>query len=188
MYAFLSIALFFVGTALLVLVLVRKIPVLANLPPEEAGKGSLFSRAQSRAAQIDWKRWKRLLLIMLAFLVEKTRRLFVRVVRAAEKSVRGLNVRLLHLADTKTRERKPAQFFSRIRKRAAYVEEERRLIEQLTANPQDVDVYRRLGNLYVIAGNVADAKAAFSEILRLVPDDEEAKRRLRELSTASNGE
>ena len=49
------------------------------------------------------------------------------------------------------------------------------------ANPDDVDAYRRLGNLYVIAGNNRDARAAFSELIRINPDDEEAKKRLEEI-------
>jgi tetratricopeptide (TPR) repeat protein len=182
MYALLSALLILGGILLLAVVFIRKMPILASLPEEEEpSSSSLTAKVRERIARIDWKRWKRLILKTLAFIAGQIFWFFRMLARKIERLVHDVNRRIQNLSEGKTSERKRPPFFSRIRKRAAYVEEERRLIEQLSKNPKDIEAYRRLGNLYVIAGNIADARASFSEILRLNPDDEEAKRRLSEL-------
>ena len=182
MYAFFSVAFFLIGLALVILVLVRKMPALAELPEEQPFPGfTVGGRLRARLARIDWKRYKRIIFSFLAAFLERLRRFFVRIARRSEKLVRGLRGRVVRLSGDENGSGKTSWFSTRIRKRSAYLEEERRLIEQLTADPDDVGAYRRLGNLYVIAGNVADARAAFTELLRHAPEDEEAQKRLLEL-------
>ena len=183
MYSFLSIVLFLVGAALVALVFVRKVPALAELPEMNGPrKPSLVRRVISLFARIDWQKWQRRLFRLLAMFARASRRFFVRFTKRSEKWIHALEKRVRHLSDIPHFERKNFPLASRIKKRAAFVEEERKLIEQLTADPKDIDAYRRLGNLYVVAGNTADARAAFSEILRLNPEDDEAVKRLSELS------
>lgn len=188
MYELLSFVLFFVGVALIVLVLVRKMPALAELPVQPRG-GSLrwLKHLRYRIGQVDWRRYQRIGLTVLAAFAELTRRFFIRVARRMERIARRAHRKLRNLSVVPQGEAVATQFFSRIRRRSAYVEEERRLIERLTENPNDIDAYRRLGNLYVIAGNVADARAAFREILQRLPQDPDATRRLEELEEHTNG-
>lgn len=186
MYAFLSIALFFIGVALIVLVLVRKMPALVELPEvQRSSRPSVAQRVWALVLRVDWERLQHLVLRFLARIVDAFWRFLVRLARRTERWARTLNLRVLHISDLPHLHRASSSFSDRIRKRAAFVEEERRLIEQLSARPDDLDSYRRLGNLYVIAGNVQDARAAFSQLLRLDPSDTEAQRRLHEL--AGNG-
>ncbi|MBI4133956.1 MAG: tetratricopeptide repeat protein [Candidatus Terrybacteria bacterium] len=181
MYALLSIVLFLIGTGLIVIVLVRKMPALVDLPGDQPSvTREFFGRVKARLKRIDWPRYQRLALTVLAAAVDFLRRLFFFIARQSERFAKLLRGRIRKLSGQQPI-RAQFSFFSRIRRRSAFVEEERRLIEQLTENPHDVDAYRRLGNLYAIAGNVADARAAFTELLRLAPEDEEAKQRLTEL-------
>ncbi|OHA52436.1 MAG: hypothetical protein A2991_03465 [Candidatus Terrybacteria bacterium RIFCSPLOWO2_01_FULL_58_14] len=183
MYALLSIVLFLVGTGLIVLVLVRKMPALVDLPGDQPSvTREFFGRVKARLKRIDWPRYQRFALTVLAAAVDFLRHLFFFIARQSERLAKLLRGRIRKLSGQQPI-RAQFSFFSRIRRRSAFVEEERRLIEQLTANPHDVDAYRRLGNLYAIAGNVADARAAFTEVLRLAPEDEATKARLAEFTS-----
>lgn len=185
MYAFIAAALFFIGVALLMVVLVRKIPVLAELPVSDGTKRrrpEIFERLRALFARIDRQKWQRRVFSALAAAADVLQRFFVRAARRFERFARRSHERVRSLSAGATVERSALAFAARIRRRSAYVEEERRLIEELAGNPQNLDAYRRLGNLYVIAGNRADARAAFTEVLRLAPDDEDAQRRLEELT------
>lgn len=193
MYAFLSISLFLVGVALIAVVVIRKIPALVELPKEEKTDETQtrkLTRLRSWFQRIDWQRWQKIFVASLAGLFEVLRKLFIRNTKRAERLARRLRGRVRVLSGGKAepaKEKQSGGFSARIRKRSAFVEEERRLIEHVAENPQDIEAYRRLGNLYTMAGNIADARAVFIEILKRVPDDEEARKRLVELGGEGEG-
>jgi cytochrome c-type biogenesis protein CcmH/NrfG len=184
MYALLSTTLVVIGTALMLVVLIRKMPALAELPEDQQLPGRrLTARFVTAVRRINWTKYQRLIVAALAAVAERIRRTSVRLARRSETLARNLRSRLMRLSDDREEGSSPA-FSSRIKKRAAFLEEERQLIEQLAQNPNDVETYRRLGNLYVVAGNVRDARAAFTEVLRIAPEDEGALRRLQETEEA----
>ena len=181
MYALLSITLVVAGTALILVVLIRKIPALAELPDDQQLPGQkLTTRLVTTLRRVNWAKYQRVLVAALVAVAERIRRTSVRLARRSEVLGRNLRTRLSHLSGDQE-EGSSAAFSSRIKRRSAFLEEERQLIEQLTQNTDDIDAYRRLGNLYVVAGNVRDARAAFTELLKRQPDDEEAFLRLGEL-------
>jgi len=55
--------------------------------------------------------------------------------------------------------------------------------KHILKNHDDVAAYKRLGNLYSVAGNIDEARTAFQQALKLAPDDDEIKRRLDELAS-----
>lgn len=59
--------------------------------------------------------------------------------------------------------------------------EERECIRLIKEDPSNVEAYRRLGNNYISRGNNKEAKLSFEQVLRLKPDDEEAKARISEI-------
>ena len=75
------------------------------------------------------------------------------------------------------------QFLFRTKRRKAYLEEEKKLLEWIENHHDDVAAYKRLGNLYSVAGNIDEARTAFQQALKLAPDDDEIKRRLDELAS-----
>lgn len=62
-----------------------------------------------------------------------------------------------------------------------YMYMEKRYIKKIVSNPKDVEVYRKLGDLYVEMENYADAQASFEQVLRLKPGDKHAILALKEL-------
>lgn len=62
-----------------------------------------------------------------------------------------------------------------------YMYMEKRYIKKIVSNPKDVEVYRKLGDLYVEMENYPDAKASFEQVLRLKPGDKHAILALKEL-------
>ena len=190
MYAFIPIALVLVGAALVLVVFIRKIPALAELPEDQDLPGRrLTKRMLKRLRAVNWSRYQRVFVRGLLAFIEQLRRLSVRFARRSEASVKQLRTRMVRLTGNGDGQESPA-FSSRIKKRTAFLEEERQLIEQLTANPDDTEAYRRLGNLYLLAGNTRDARAALTELLRRDPENEWGQRKLAELdgSASSGGE
>src|SRR3989344_5967770 len=181
MYALLSTTLVVFGAALILVVLIRKMPALAELPEDQRLPGQkITAKFFTAFKRINWARYQRVLVVALAAIAEWIRRTSVRLARRSEVMGRNLRTRLMHLSGKSDEGSSPA-FSSRIKRRAAFLEEERQLIEQLAQNPNDVETYRLLGNLYVVAGNVREARAAVTHVLRIAPEDEEATRRLKEL-------
>lgn len=66
-------------------------------------------------------------------------------------------------------------FFATLRRRKAFVEEEKKLLELVTKNPDDVDSWWRLARLYLHDKRDKEARSTLREILRINPDDQEAK-------------
>ena len=181
MYEFISIGSVLVGAALILVVLIRKIPALAELPEDQQLPGRrLTRRVMKTLRQVDWPRYQRVIVKASLAFIEQLRRLGVKIARSSESGVKRLSQRMSRLSGDGARQGSPA-FSSRIKKRTAFLEEERQLIDQLTSNPNDADAYRRLANLYTISGNTRDAKAAWRELLRREPDNQNAKQKLAEL-------
>ena len=185
MYAFIPIALVLAGTALVLIVFIRKIPALAELPEDQDLPGRrITKRLLKRLRAVDWARYQRVFVKGLLAFIEQLRRFAVRFARRSEAGVKQLRTRMVRLTGNDEGKESPA-FSSRIKKRSAFLEEERQLIEQLTANPDDTDAYRRLGNLYLLAGNTRDARAALTELLRRDSENEWGQRKLAELDGAA---
>jgi tetratricopeptide (TPR) repeat protein len=64
-----------------------------------------------------------------------------------------------------------------------YTYMEKRYIKKIVSNPKDVEVYRKLGDLYIEMKNTQDAKASFEQVLRLKPGDKHAILALKELDS-----
>lgn len=62
-----------------------------------------------------------------------------------------------------------------------YTYMEKRYIKKIVSNPKDVEVYRKLGDLYLEMENYTDAQASFEQVLRLKPADKHAILALKEL-------
>lgn len=181
MYELLPIALVFAGATLILIVLIRKVPALAELPEDQQLPGRKLTRRMMKTLrQVDWPRYQRVVVRGLLAFIERLRRFGVKIARFSESGVKQLSGRMSRLSGDGARKGSPA-FSSRIKKRTAFLEEERQLIDQLTANPNDADAYRRLANLYTLSGNVRDAKAAWRELLRIEPENDQVKQKLAEL-------
>lgn len=173
---------------LVLMVLIRKIPALAELPENQELPGRrVMKRLVKKIHQVDWERYQRVFVRALLASIERLRRLLVRGARRSEAGVKQLRVYMTRLSGNGASG--SSAFSSRIKRRSAFLEEERQLIEQLTADPDDVDAYRRLGNLYLLAGNTRDARAALTELLRRDKENEWAKSKIVELDgrATSNG-
>ena len=55
---------------------------------------------------------------------------------------------------------------------------ERRYIQLITADPRNTDAYLKLGRLYKNQANLTDARASFEQVLKLDPENIEAKQEL----------
>ncbi len=59
-------------------------------------------------------------------------------------------------------------------------------IEAIKQNPQDIEAYRKLGYLYIRRGRFTDARLSFEHILKINPNDDDAKERMREIDERTN--
>ena len=59
--------------------------------------------------------------------------------------------------------------------------EEQKYIQIIAKDPKNIFAYQKLGSLYLEQDNQEDAKAAFKQILKLDPDNQEAKNKLKML-------
>lgn len=59
--------------------------------------------------------------------------------------------------------------------------EEQKYIQIIAQDPKNIFAYQKLGSLYLEQDNQEDAKAAFKQILKLDPDNQEAKNKLKML-------
>jgi tetratricopeptide (TPR) repeat protein len=59
---------------------------------------------------------------------------------------------------------------------------EKRYIDKIITNPKDIAAYKKLGDLYVEMDNLDDAKEAYKVVLKLKPQDEIVRRKLKELT------
>lgn len=153
------------GGSLALVVLVRKLPALAELqtPAKRIGFFQNFPIKHIKGSVLSG-----------ALFSLNTFQRFLR-------SILRLSERMLGNIQTRTGS-KAAGFLLRARRRQAYLEEEKKLLNQLAQEPNDLVAYKRLGNLYTVAGNTGDARAAFQQALKINPEDEEAQKRLEELS------
>jgi tetratricopeptide (TPR) repeat protein len=67
-------------------------------------------------------------------------------------------------------------------------EKEEMLLSILKQNPKDIKAYKEIGTLYLEQENYQDAKSAFEEVLKINPDDEIAAEKIGEINRADNGE
>jgi len=69
-----------------------------------------------------------------------------------------------------------------------FVELEKEFIYRIAKNPNDIESYLALGNLYLSAGNYDDAEQSFRHALKINPNSRKAKRGLREIEQRGNDE
>ena len=164
------------GISLVLVVLIRKLPVLGEFSaPSPKVKLTIpkiiplkidFRAAQRRSFGALEIAMQGLRTALFAFL-----RISDRLLRLAQKKAGKKNVEML------------PQFLFRTKRRKAYLEEEKKLLEWIENHHDDVAAYKRLGNLYSVAGNIDEARTAFQQAFKLAPDDDEIKRRLDELAS-----
>ena len=168
------------GIGLVVFIFARKIPEVSQIPQEDIPV-LVRPKIIQWIASIDWSKLTLQVLRALETIIRVLRKLFFFFLRTSEHWIRGLSARSRQIAGEAPPVFLP-KFLFRIKRRKAFVEEERKLLEWLTQHPDDFEAYRRLGNLYTVAGNIRDARASFEQALKLRPDDDEIKRHLDELA------
>lgn len=179
MYSIIAPILFLVGLSGLVLILARAIPLLGGIPkPEAENKFQVQNKIHEFIQKIPWQKW---VFNGVEIVLKRVRTILFVGLKKSERLTHSVQVRSGKLSPESGLDVLP-KFFDRIRKRRAFLEEERKLLEYIAHNHDDAAAYKRLGNLYVMAGNVKDARAALEQSLRLMPDDEETMKRLEELS------
>ena len=179
MYSIAAPLLFLIGLSGIVLVLARAFPLLWRIPePEGAKNFQIANKIQALIQRIPWQKW---FFHGIELLLTRVRKVLFIGLKKSERLTHKVQVRSGKLSPENGMDALP-KFFNRIRKRKAFLEEERKLLEYLAHNNDDAAAYKRLGNLYAIAGNIKDARAALEQSLRLMPDDEEIMQRLEELS------
>ncbi|OHA46370.1 MAG: hypothetical protein A3A80_03335 [Candidatus Terrybacteria bacterium RIFCSPLOWO2_01_FULL_44_24] len=180
MYSILAPLLFLLGLAGVILIVARALPILSELPEQENGKQGLFivNKIHELIQKIPWQRW---LFNGIEIILKKVRITLFAGLKKSERMVHSVQTRSQKFSPEKSIDVLP-KFFDRIKKRKAFLEEERKLLEYIAHHHDDGASYKRLGNLYIIAGNVKDARAALEQATRLLPDDEDIMQKLEELS------
>lgn len=75
-------------------------------------------------------------------------------------------------------------YFKKLKRRRPEIELspiEKECIKLIKKDPSNTDAYRKLGDYYLEEGNLKDARLTFQQILKLSPEDENAKEKLREI-------
>ncbi len=62
-----------------------------------------------------------------------------------------------------------------------YTYMEKRYIDKIMKNPKDISAYKKLGDLYVEMNNLADARESYGVVLKLKPQDDLTRKKLREV-------
>ncbi len=60
-----------------------------------------------------------------------------------------------------------------------YTYMEKRYIDKIMKNPRDISAYKKLGDLYVEMNNLGDAKESYAMVLKLKPQDDATRRKMR---------
>lgn len=190
MYQFLSPLLIFIGLFVMTIIVIRRLPDLAQSEAAALGTGkNAFGLFGSVARMLQSERrlaYQKALLRLSEAVLRKVSLRLLGLARMTEKMLRGVQRRSDKISNKKSFVSFP-RLFSKFEKRRAFVEEERKLLEHLFRSPNDIDAYRRLGSLYFVERKFSDARLAFSQILRLIPDDEEAKIKIAEIDEKSSG-
>jgi len=179
MYSILAPLLVLVGLAGVVLVVARALPSISQIPEPDIKTGAkIAEKVSSLAKKVPWQKW---FFGSVAFGLKQVRRALFAGLKKSEKMVHAAQTRSRKFASEGGVDALP-KFFDRIKKRRAFLEEERKLLEYVGHHPDDAAAYKRLGTLYAISGNVKDARAAFEQSLRLNPDDQDILQKLEELA------
>jgi len=163
------------GIALVMLVLVRKLPALAQ---SDIPASSFKITLPKIPLHVDAKAIQRRSFTALEVALRGLRSTLFAFLRLSEH--------FLRLAQAKSGKRSVpvlSQFLFRTKRRKAYLEEERKLLDWIEHHQDDVVAHKRLGNLYSVAGNIGEARTAFQQALKLAPEDDEIKKRLDELAS-----
>lgn len=170
------------GVFALAILVIRHLPDIVQTPQDGSGAGAARTSSGPFAflgSMISRERriaYQRTILGILERVLRKTSLRLLTLTRFTEKMLHGVQRRSLKFSEGSGVSF--PKFVNRFKKRRAYVEEERKLLEHVLRSPGDVDAYRRLGNLYLLLGNIHDARAALNQALKLNPDDEETKAKL----------
>ena len=180
MYSILAPILFLIGLAGIIFIIARALPVVSSIPEPENFKMNfpLVNKVREVIRKIPWQKW---LFRGIEMALKRVRFVLFAGLKKSEKLAQSAQVRSNKLTPANGVAGLP-KFFERIHKRRAFLEEERKLLEYIAHHHDDVSAYKRLGNLYAIAGNVKDARAALEQALHLSPDDIEIMQRLEDLN------
>ncbi len=69
----------------------------------------------------------------------------------------------------------------------AQLQEEKELINKIAKNPKDKEAYLSLGEFYLERSNLEDAEASFTQVLKLDPENEKARKLLEEAEDRKDG-
>jgi tetratricopeptide (TPR) repeat protein len=179
----------------IVIVVIRKIPVLTKLPAEPAeGEEKSSLKPQNGAASLlkgvaarphHWLMffgWTEKALRKTRLLFLKIDSFFVSLIAKSRNKSQELAVKSREWVSEK-RMKKIEKLKLVAKLKMTPEQKEEHLLRSLRQNPKDIKAYRELGLLYLERNNFQDAEAAFEEVLKLNPEDEAAKMKLDEIKT-----
>lgn len=168
----------------IIVILIRRIPRLKEIKIEERQKEKTTHPLLYKSFNI----LKKLLTILKNFSLNIFKKLYQRVKEIkerketkpkTEKEVKELVIAPLPAEKTKAVPydeiigllEKAAKFFGS----GNFSEAEKTYIEIIKKDSKNARAYKGLGNLYLKQGNFKDAKSSFEQVLKINPNDQEAK-------------
>lgn len=186
------------GLALgIILVIARKFPYLKKLPidPEQNHAGNFFweffPELHQHYQKIDLDAYQ-------GFLLREFEK-FLRRLKVISLKMETLSNRLIKKIKTNGRYHsgsavgveavqvvKPVEKVVKIftaKNVTDYKKEEQSLIIEIAKDPKNPELYRRLGDIYIIMKNFLDARDSLTTALKFDPEDEKTKEKLNRLQT-----
>lgn len=167
----------------IIVILIRQIPKLKEVKIEE--------KSQKKTTRLFFYKlfniFKKLLIVLKDFSLNIFRKLYQKVKEIKEKKDAKLKTQkeVKELVATPSLAKKtravPYDEFSLFEKAAKFFgsgnfsEAEKTYIEIIKKDPKNIQAYKNLGNLYLKQGNLRDAMSSFEQVLKINPNDQEAK-------------
>ena len=194
-----------VGSAGMVVSVLRKIPVLLKLParPQEVLPAqSFFLRLRTRIKDLKYSEYRVKVLSWFEKALRKARLLFLKIdnfflsgIKKAREGSQTWKIRsrawVEHKREKKIKKLEALQgiekekFIDKIKETKSgdggkdnAAKKEKELIKAISRNPKNPQLYKDLGFLYLDLENYKDAQQAFEQTLKLAPFDKEVKEKL----------
>jgi len=186
------------GLALgIVWVVARKLPYLKKLPIDSEQKMAggflweFFPELHQRYRQIDLTAYQGYLLREFEKFLRRLKVISLKLETFSNRLIRkiktngnyhsGSTVRVVAVETVKSAEETVKIFTAE--NVIDYKKEEQSLIIEIAKDPKNPELYRRLGDIYIVMKNFLDAKDSLTTSLKFDPDDERTKEKLVKLQT-----
>jgi tetratricopeptide (TPR) repeat protein len=202
-FFFIPFGIFLASVLLIVWVIARKFVYLKKLAPEvitntaaaqKSFWAELFPELVVSFKKIKFREWKIAILAEFEKFLRKVRLIFLKVEAVTNQlihKIRRTTVYQEEVLNQESRqevevEEKKESLTVSTEKNGDTVrdwkEEEQELIMEIAKNPKNADLYKKLGNLYLEAGEWIDASESFKKALELDPEDTSVKMKLERVS------